>query len=102
MPDKKAADNKKKQQKAEKAKRPKVDNTFGMKNKKGGKVQKEMQRITQEQGQAGKSKDSQEKERLRSMETQRKREAEKKAAEEAKLLAGNQPPQKVSRRAYKF
>lgn len=55
-----------------------------------------MQRITQEQAQQGKSKDATDKERQRQIETQQRREAEKKAAEEAKLLAGSQPPQRVS------
>ncbi|TIC68979.1 kinase-like protein [Wallemia mellicola] len=96
MPDKAKADNKKKQQKNEKSKaKPKVDNTFGMKNKKGGKGQREVQRITQEQAQQGKSKDATDKERQRQIETQQRREAEKKAAEEAKLLAGSQPPQRI-------
>ncbi|TIA68394.1 hypothetical protein E3P91_04092 [Wallemia ichthyophaga] len=95
MPDKAKADNKKKQQKTEKSKTPKVDNTFGMKNKKGGKGQREVTRISQEQSQSGKSKVASDKERQQNIETQQKRLAEKKAAEEAKLLAGAQPPQRI-------
>lgn len=61
----------------------------------GGKGQREVTRISQEQSQSGKSKVASDKERQQNIETQQKRLAEKKAAEEAKLLAGAQPPQRV-------
>ncbi|EPQ31726.1 uncharacterized protein PFL1_01059 [Pseudozyma flocculosa PF-1] len=60
-----------------------VDKTFGMKNKKGGKAQKQVQMIQQQQQQAGKSKEQLAKEK--------QKQAEKKAAAEAAKLLASDP-----------
>jgi len=55
-----------------------ADKTFGMKNKKGGKAQKEIQRFQSQAASAGTA------EEKRKREEKERREAEKRAAEEAK------------------
>ncbi|KEI42740.1 uncharacterized protein L969DRAFT_170404 [Mixia osmundae IAM 14324] len=66
-----------------------------MKNKKGGKGQKTIATLQQQQAQAGKNKDDKAKERARELEAQRKLQEQKRQAEMAELFKPVQVAQKV-------
>ncbi|KAF8591180.1 hypothetical protein K439DRAFT_1611490 [Ramaria rubella] len=63
-----------------------VDKTFGMKNKKGGKVQRQVQMMQKQASTAGKSKETLAKEREREIKAKEKAEEEKRKKENAELF----------------
>ncbi|KIJ51531.1 hypothetical protein M422DRAFT_44059 [Sphaerobolus stellatus SS14] len=84
-----------KKQQASGSKAPAVDKTFGMKNKKGGKVQKMAQAIQKQSATAGKSKEELAKEKERDDKARQKAEEEKRKKEIADLIKPVQVQQKV-------